>query len=92
MGYLYAININSGDLLWAHNFKVPFRSNIKITEDKILMADINNNLIFINKIDGKKLKIVPTEDVVLKNNFINSIAHNNNSIIYLNTFWINLFI
>ena len=86
LGYLYAININSGDLLWAHNFKVPFRSNIKITEDKILMADINNNLIFINKIDGKKLKIVPTEDVVLKNNFINSIAHNNNSIIYLNTF------
>ncbi len=86
LGYLYAIDIQTGGLIWAQNFKVPFRSNIKIFNDKIILADTNNNLLIINKIDGTKFKIIPTEEVVLKNEFINSIAHNKKSIFYLNTY------
>ncbi len=86
LGYLYALNYQTGELVWAQNFKIPFRSNIKIFNNKIVLADINNNLLIINKIDGTKFKFIPTEEVALNNEFINSIAHNNNSIFYLNTY------
>ena len=86
LGYLYSLNYQSGKLLWAKNFKVPFRSNIKASNEKLFLADINNNLLIINKNNGDKLKEIPTEDVTLKNNFINSIALKDNNIIYLNTY------
>ena len=35
---------------------------------------------------GKKLKLIPTEEVTLKSKFINSIALKDNSLIFLNTF------
>ena len=30
LGYIYAIDYNSQRLIWAHNYKIPFRSNIKL--------------------------------------------------------------
>ena len=86
LGYLYAINYKSKKLLWAKNFKIPFRSNIKILKEKIIISDTNNTLYFINKLNGDNLKIIPTEETTIKNNFINSIAVNENSIFYLNTY------
>lgn len=86
LGYLYAINYKSQKLLWAKNVKIPFRSNIKLINEKLLVSDINNTLYYINKYNGDNLKIIPTEETTIKNNFINSIAVNNNSIFYLNTY------
>ena len=40
----------------------------------------------IDKSNGQKLKTIPTEQVVLKNEFSNSLANNNKSLFYLNTF------
>ena len=33
LGYIYAINLKSKSLIWAKNYGIPFRSNIKIVED-----------------------------------------------------------
>ena len=44
LGYLYALNYKNKKLLWAKNFKIPFRSNIKISGKKIITADQNNTL------------------------------------------------
>ncbi len=85
-GYLYALDYISGKLLWAKNYKIPFRSNLKIIGKNLLIADINNSLYFINKIDGEKLKVIPTEETIMKNNFINSLASTNNTLFYLNTY------
>ena len=85
-GYLYALDYVNGKLLWAKNYKVPFRSNLKIIEEKLLVADINNSLYFINKADGEKLKIIPTEETVIKNDFVNSLASFEDSLFYLNTY------
>ena len=41
---------------------------------------------FLNKFDGSKTRVVPTEDMTLKNNFINSIAISTNSFLFLNTY------
>ena len=86
LGYLYAIDYNFKKLLWAKYYKIPFRSNLKILNDKIILADQNNSIYVINKFNGKKLRTYPTEETILKSNFYNSVALNNNSLFYLNTF------
>ncbi len=85
-GYLYALNYITGKLLWAKNYKIPFRSNLKILKNTIVLSDINNSLHFINKLNGEKLNSIPTEETILKNNFFNSLALIKNSIFYLNTY------
>ena len=86
LGYTYAINYISQKLIWGKNLKIPFRSNIKILENNIVVADISNSLYFIDKLTGNIFKTLPTEEVAIKNEFINSLAINNKSLIYLNTF------
>ena len=37
-------------LLWAKNYKIPFRSNLKILKNKLILSNQNNLLIFIDKL------------------------------------------
>ena len=86
LGYAYAINYLEKKLLWAKNYKIPFRSNVKIFKDKVIIADSDNTLYFLDKFNGNKIKSLPTEEISIKNQFINSIAVNNDTLFYLNTF------
>ena len=63
-----------------------FRSNIKIIENKIITADQDNTLYILNKLNGTRIKFIPTEGTTIKNNFVNSLASKSNSIFFLNTF------
>ena len=47
LGYLYALDYIDGKLLWAKYFQIPFKSNLKIIDDTIVLADANNSLYFI---------------------------------------------
>ena len=85
-GYLYALDYVNRKLIWAKNYKIPFRSNLKIIGKKLLVADINNSLYFVNKENGEKLKVLPTEETLIKNEFINSLVLNKNKLFYLNTY------
>ena len=86
LGYLYALNYINGKLLWAKYFQIPFRSNLKIIDDTIVLADANNSLYFINKSNGERLKIIPTEENIIQNDFISSLAINEDFVFYLNTY------
>ncbi len=86
LGYYYAMNTLNGKLIWAKNHKIPFRSNLKIVDNKIFVADINNSLLLIDKENGEKIKVIPTEETTVKNDFINSLASNKSSFFYLNTY------
>ncbi len=86
LGYLYAYDYTRNKVVWAKNYKVPFRSNLKITKNKLIAANQNNNLYFFDKLSGAVLSFIPTEDTVLKNEFKNNISFNN-----LNTFFINTY-
>ena len=86
LGYLYALDYVNQKLLWAQDYKVPFRSNIKILNGKLFLADINNSLYLIDKTNGEKIKIIPTEEVLIKNDFVNSLSFNKDSLFYLNTY------
>ena len=79
--------MNSKEISWAKNFGIPFRSNIKINGNEIILANQDNTIYSINKSNGDKKWQFATNLQFLKSNFINSIAIDaiNNNILFLNT-------
>ena len=86
IGFIYAFDFVKEKILWATNGKIPFRSNLKIKDNKLIAADQNNNIYFLNKEKGNVLKLIPTEDSKIKNNFRNNFSISNNLIMFLNTY------
>ena len=54
LGYLYSLGINSGNVIWAKNYGIPFRSNIKINKDEIFILNQDNKFYTIKKLTGEK--------------------------------------
>ena len=86
IGFLYALDYEKKKVLWAKNYKIPFRSNLKLSGKTLVASDQNNNLFFINKNSGDILKLVPTEETIIKNDFINNLSSNALSLFFLNTY------
>ena len=86
IGYFYAIDYINSKIIWAKNYKIPLRSNVKLTKNKIIFADQNNNLIFANKNNGEIVKRIPTEEVLVKNNFQNNLTIGEGTLFFLNVF------
>ena len=86
LGYLYSFDYQKEKVLWAKNLKIPFRSNLKIFQNKLILSNQNNQLYFINKNNGDILKLIPTEETLVKNKFINNISLTTESTFFLNTF------
>lgn len=86
LGFIYAFDYLSNKVLWAKNYKIPFSSNIKISKNKLILANQNNTLFFINKKNGEILKSIPTEETTIKNNFMNNLAVDGDNVIFLNTY------
>ncbi len=88
IGYLYAYDFKKKKILWANNFKIPFSSNLKIAGNKLLLSNQNNSIFFVDKLTGEILKMIPTEEISLKNQFSNSLSLNKekNLLFFLNTY------
>tara|TARA_B100000767_G_scaffold270196_1_gene293424 strand:- start:5994 stop:7352 length:1359 start_codon:yes stop_codon:yes gene_type:complete len=87
LGYLYAINLNTKSLIWAKNYGIPFRSNLKIINDQILLINQDNQLYSFNKSDGRKNWEFSTTSTFLKTDFKNNIVIDelNKNLFFLNT-------
>ena len=85
LGYLY-FRLSFKKILWAKNYKIPFRSNLKISENKLIAANQNNILYFFDKKNGEVLNIIPTEETLIKNKFINNILTSKKTTFFLNTY------
>lgn len=57
IGYLYAYNYRTNKILWAKNYKIPFRSNLKLSKDKLFASNQNNDFYVFEKKLWKLLKI-----------------------------------
>ncbi len=86
IGFLYAYNYVDEKLLWAKNYKVPFKSNLKISNNKLIAANQNNNLFFFDKRNGETIKLIPTEETIVKNEFVNNLSMNSKYLFFLNTY------
>ena len=86
LGYLYAIDYKKDKVIWAKNYKIPFRSNLKLYQNTLIAANQNNSLFFFNKNNGDLLKKIPTEETLIKNEFINNLSISENNLFFLNTY------
>ena len=87
IGYLYALNLKTGRLIWAKNYKIPFRSNLKVVNNKLITSNQNNDLYFLNKKNGELIKFIPTEETIVKNQFINNLSiTDEKNLLFLNTY------
>ncbi len=86
IGYVYAYNYKSKKILWAKNLKIPFRSNIKLSSTNLIAANQNNDLYILEKKTGNLLKLIPSEETSINNQFSNSIVLGEGEIFFLNTY------
>jgi outer membrane protein assembly factor BamB len=86
IGYLYAFDFKRKKILWAKNYKIPFRSNLKIFNNKIAASNQNNNLYFFDIKTGEILRLIPTDQTLVVNKFKSSMSINKNILFYLNTY------
>lgn len=87
LGFIYAYDFNLNKILWAKNHNIPFRSNLKIKNNKIFTSNQNNDFLLINKKSGEIIKKIPTEENNIQNAFRNNVANDNlDTLFFLNSY------
>ncbi|MDB9956687.1 PQQ-like beta-propeller repeat protein [Candidatus Pelagibacter sp.] len=81
----YAINIDTGELLWTKTNIVPFNSNIKIKDDVFYVVDYKNTLRSISIQDGSEVWNLKTEESLTKSNTKISIVFDKKNIYFNNS-------
>jgi outer membrane protein assembly factor BamB len=63
---LYAINIDTGKLLWSRNNNAPFISQVKIYKDRVYVVDFENTLRAYSIKDGKEIWARKTQSSLIR--------------------------
>ncbi len=85
-GYAYSINYKKNKIVWAKNFLVPFRSNLKIINETLFLSDEKNKIILININNGEKIDEFYTEPSKTVSKFESNLAiDNKNNLLYMST-------
>jgi outer membrane protein assembly factor BamB len=87
LGYVYAINLKNKSLIWAKNYGIPFRSNLKFFGGQLFLANQDNTVYSINPLNGEKNWQFATSLTFLKTDFKNNFAIDkvSNNLFFLNT-------
>ena len=62
----FALDINTGELLWSKNNLAPFNSQIKIFKDKFFIIDFSNTLRCFSLRNGEELWNIRTENSLIR--------------------------
>ena len=52
VGFIYAINLTNGEILWIKNHGTPLKSNIKVFKNKIFVINQDNRILCLDTKDG----------------------------------------
>ncbi len=85
LGYVYALDIKSEELIWAKNYGVPFFSNIKIIDESLFLVNKDNKVYILNLLSGEKIWEYSTDRSALNTKHKNIISYSGNNLILLNT-------
>lgn len=66
IGFVYALNLENGEILWIKNQGVPLKSNIKIFENKIFLINQDNRILCLDTKNGSKIWDVRTISSFIK--------------------------
>jgi len=78
IGFIYAISIDTGKLIWIKNHGIPIKSKIKIFNDKIFLMNQDNRLVSLNVSDGSIVWDVRSITSFIKSQKLLSIAISEN--------------
>jgi len=81
----YAININTGEIIWTKSNIAPFNSQVKIFKDKFFVIDFENILRCFSIKNGKEIWNFKTEKSFIKSQQKLSFIINKNKIVFINT-------
>ena len=81
----YAVNINTGELLWSKSHNSIFISEIKIDKDRFYIIDSNNDLNCFSLINGEKIWQFQTDFDLIKSQKKLSIVYDNSKIYFNNS-------
>jgi outer membrane protein assembly factor BamB len=81
----YALDINSGKIIWSKNNNAPFNSQIKIFKDKFFIVDSENVIKCFSIKDGSVIWSFKTEKPFIKSLKKNSLVIKNNKVIFNNS-------
>tara|TARA_B100002051_G_scaffold275084_1_gene317833 strand:+ start:657 stop:1961 length:1305 start_codon:yes stop_codon:yes gene_type:complete len=81
----YALDINSGEIIWSKNNSAPFNSQIKIFKDKFFIVDSENVIKCFSIKDGSVIWSFKTEKPFIKSQKKNSLVIKNNKVIFNNS-------
>ena len=81
----YAINIDTGELLWTKTNIVPFNSNIKVKDNVFYAVDYKNILRSISIQDGSEIWNLKTEESLTKSNTKISITLDEKNVYFNNS-------
>jgi outer membrane protein assembly factor BamB len=87
LGYLYAFNLDNNSIMWAKNYGIPFRSNLKFADNQIFLANQDNVIYSIDASTGEKKWQFATSITFLKSDFRNNFSLDliSNNLFFLNT-------
>jgi len=74
IGFIYALALDNGELIWIKNHGVPFKSKIKIFDNKIFLLDQDNKLLSFNVKDGSIIWNIPSVSSFIKSQNYLSLA------------------
>jgi len=81
----YALNINTGEVIWSKNNMAPFNSQVKTFKDKFFVIDFENILRCFSIKDGNEIWNFKTEKSFIKSQQKLSFVINDNKLIFINT-------
>ena len=85
-GFIYALDIERKKFYGQKIIKFLLDQILKSPQAKIILANQNNSIYFINKSNGELLSTVPTEESSIKRDFINNFSLNKDTLLFLNTY------
>jgi len=85
LGKYYAIDVDTGKIIWIKRHNALFNSQIKIYKDKIYAVDSNNIINCFSTIDGERIWKFETPSTFIKTNKKLSIIVTPSSVLFSNT-------
>ena len=82
---IYAIDTETGKLIWSHKNNSPFNSQIKILEDRVFLVDAQNSIHCFSIADGKKLWKFNTDKPLIKSQKKLSLIIKDDKVIFNNS-------
>ena len=74
VGFIYAIDLTNGKLVWIKNYGASIKSNIKIFHDQIFLIDHNNKIFCLNVKDGSLIWNIHSISSFIKSRNLLSLA------------------